>query len=82
MDEIVQAWAEIHDATPAGWVVGRPGYNDNCRQWEQYAYDPRETPKAGKRSREWTAIAPTALGVVEEWRAVRGRSARDECGCR
>ena len=35
--EIVAAWEKIHDVTPPGWYVGRPGYNDTYRQWEQYA---------------------------------------------
>ncbi len=23
---VVAAWAQIHDATPPGWYVGRPGF--------------------------------------------------------
>lgn len=63
---LVAAWDRLHSATPAGWVVGRPSYHDERREWIQYAYDPRETPKVGKRSREWTAIADSEVGVVKE----------------
>jgi hypothetical protein len=64
--EIVTAWAEIHDATPPGWYVGEPGYNDSYRRWEQFAYDPSERPKVGLRSREWTAVGTSELHVLRE----------------
>lgn len=51
------AWAELHDATPAGWHVGRPSYHVERREWVQYAFDPSERPVVGLRSREWTARA-------------------------
>ena len=31
-----------------------------------YAFDTRERPKAGHRSREWTAVAASELEVVRE----------------
>jgi hypothetical protein len=31
-----------------------------------YAFDARERAKAGHRSREWTAVAPTELDVLLE----------------
>jgi len=31
-----------------------------------YAFDPSERPKVGLRSREWTTVAPTEVGVVRE----------------
>jgi hypothetical protein len=65
-ETIVASWAAIHEATPPGWYVGRPGYNDNYRQWEQYAYDPSERAKAGIRSREWTAVGTSELHVLRE----------------
>lgn len=34
--------------------------------WEQYAYDPTERPKAGGRSRDWTAIGRSEIEVVRE----------------
>lgn len=61
-----EAWAALDAATPPGWYVGRPNKHDEMTgaQWEQFAFDPSERPKAGKRSREWIAIAPTEIGVV------------------
>jgi len=42
---------ELHDATPPGWFVGRPAYNEHKSvPWEQYDFDPKETPKVGHRS--------------------------------
>ena len=60
-----EAWEELHNATPAGWFVGRPGQRYGG-QWEQYAYDTTEKAQIGRRSREWTAVAPTEVGVVRE----------------
>ena len=60
------AWSAVHDATPAGWYVGRPSYHNERRQWVQYAFDPAERPSVGLRSREWTAVAPTEAEVVRE----------------
>jgi len=37
-----EAWNALHDATPAGWHVGRPSTHDERRQWVQYAFDPSE----------------------------------------
>jgi hypothetical protein len=34
--------------------------------WEQHTFDPQEQAQAGARSREWTAVAPTELGVTRE----------------
>ncbi len=36
------------------------------REWSQYAFDRREKAHIGRRSREWTAVAPTEEGVVRE----------------
>jgi len=49
-----------------GWQVGRPHFHDERRCWEQYAFDPKERPRVGKRSREWTAIGPTEVACVRE----------------
>ncbi len=51
---------------PDGWHVGPPTYVEHRRAWEQYAFDKREAPKAGRRSREWTAVAQSVLEVVRE----------------
>ncbi len=64
--DLEEAWNAVHDATPAGWHVGRPTYYDERRQWHQYAFDPSERPVVGLRSREWTAIGSSELEVVAE----------------
>ena len=63
--DLEAAWNEFHDAKPDGWFVGTPVYIER-RGWEQYAFDTRERAKAGRRSREWTAVAQTELEVVRE----------------
>ena len=60
------AWDAVHEATPAGWYVGRPSYHDERREWVMYAFDPSERPMVGLRNRGWTAIALTEEGVVRE----------------
>ena len=41
-DELEAAWAAVHDATPAGWYVGRPSYHDERHEWVIYGFDQRE----------------------------------------
>jgi hypothetical protein len=70
MTDLEEAWAEL-DAANAGlrWEIGRPSLHDDvsgAEHWEQWAHDPRETPKIGRRSREWTATAPTVIDCVRE----------------
>ena len=48
---------------PAGTPGAQPMSNAGV---EQYAFDPSERPKAGHRSREWTAVAGFELEVVRE----------------
>ena len=60
------AWAAVHDNTPDGWYVGKPGYEERHHQWSMYAFDPSEKPVVGKRSREWTAVGQTELHCVQE----------------
>ena len=64
--EFEAAWAAVHDNTPEGWFVGRPGFEERYDQWSMYAFDPSERPVAGKRSREWTAVGRTELECVQE----------------
>ena len=47
-------------------MVGRPSFHDEAGRWEQYAYDPSERPKVGKRSREWIAVGPSEVACVRE----------------
>jgi hypothetical protein len=64
--DLEAAWDAVHEATPAGWYVGRPSYHHERREWVMYACDPSERPKVGLRSREWPAVAATEEGVVLE----------------
>lgn len=64
--DLEEAWDAAHDATPPGWYVARPTWNDGLRVWEQYAFDPRERARHGHRSREWTAVASSELEVLRE----------------
>jgi hypothetical protein len=66
MDELADAWNELHEATPAGWHVGRPAYEERRNEWSLYAFYTRERPKVGRRAHEWTAISPTQSGVLRE----------------
>ncbi len=61
-----QAWSDLHAVTPPGWYVGTPVYHVERQEWALYAFDTREKAHIGKRSREWTAVAPTEEGVVRE----------------
>ena len=40
--EIDDAWNDLHTATPPGWFVGQPSYDERREVWEQYAFDPAE----------------------------------------
>lgn len=62
--ELQAVWIELDAVTPAGWQVGQPSLHDERHQWEQYAFDPSERPRAGARAREWQAVAPEELGAV------------------
>ena len=69
MTDLEHAWAELDAANAGRWVVGRPSLHDEVRgaeHWQQWAYDPREKPRAGKRSRTWTASASTEVECVRE----------------
>jgi hypothetical protein len=64
VEELLDAWTALHDATPPGWVVGRPAYNERRDEWSLYAFDATEGSKVGRRAREWTATAPTQARVI------------------
>src|SRR4029077_14912353 len=68
-NDLEAAWDEVFEALPAAWSVGRPSYHDERHEWTQYAFDPREMPKVGARSREWSA-----LGAASGRRSARRRS--------
>jgi hypothetical protein len=64
--DLEAAWAAVHHATPSGWSVGRPSYHDERHEWVMYAFDSLERPRAGARSREWTAIGATEVACLRE----------------
>ncbi len=66
MKDVEVARNAVHHPTPTGWHVGRPSHHDERRQWVQYAFDPSERPSVGLRSREWTAVGVSEVGVVAE----------------
>lgn len=63
---MLDAWEAVHENTPDGWVVGRPGYGPERHQWSMYAFDRSEKPVVGKRSREWAAVGQMELHCVRE----------------
>lgn len=65
-DYLEDAWAELHDANARlDWFIGMPSYDPHrIVPWSQYAFDPSEKHRAGKRTLEWTATAPTEIAVV------------------
>lgn len=65
-DKREAAWDDLRTALPAGWWVGSPSHHDECREWVLYAYVPHERPVAGRRQREWLAVAPSEVEVVRE----------------
>lgn len=64
-DDLEDAWAALHAATPLGWYVGRPGQRHGG-QWAMYAFDTTERAHVGRRSREWTAVGATEEDCVRE----------------
>lgn len=65
-DAMRAAWAALDAARPGGWYVGRPSWYPERRVWLMHALDPTAPAIDGARSREWTAVALTELGVVLE----------------
>jgi hypothetical protein len=65
-DGLEAGWNAVHDATPHDWYVGRPSYHDERHEWTQYAFDQRERPSVGVRSREWTAFGAAEVEVLRE----------------
>ncbi len=49
--------------TPPGWRVGSPSYHDEAQRWEMHARGPT-LPVT--EATEWTAVAPTKVGVLAE----------------
>ena len=66
MTDLEAAWDELHDAKPDGWFVGQPMYHEHRREWEQYAFDTRERPKAGTGRGSGRRSRASELEVVRE----------------
>jgi hypothetical protein len=64
--ELEEAWSALLEVVPVGWSVGRPSEHPERAEWLPYAFDPTERPVVGARSREWTAVSATEIGVVVE----------------
>lgn len=65
MDTLEDAWNELHPANERlGSYIGMPAFFERRDEWQLYAFDPTERPKVGHRSREWTAVRPTQIGVI------------------
>ena len=67
--DIAAAWSEVHEALDAlpGWFVGRPAFEvRRDPPWSMYATDRFAGQKIGRRAREWMAIGPTELRVLQE----------------
>jgi len=68
-----------HDANDeVVWHLGMPSYIERPDEWQLYAFDPTERPTVGHRSREWTAVHPTQIGVIRSM----GKCLRDIAGGR
>ena len=68
MDELEDAWIDVHDANlRIYWNIGRPSYDEHRQPpWQQFAFDPLETPRVGRRSRSITAGGETELDCLRE----------------
>ena len=68
MDDLEAAWIDVHDANlNVRWNVGRPSYEPHRQpSWQQFAFDPLETPKVGRRNRALTATGSTELECLRE----------------
>jgi hypothetical protein len=70
MTDLEAAWADLDAANSTlGWTVRRPSLHDEVRgaeHFELWAYDPREKPRIGRRTRECTARGTTEIDCVRE----------------
>jgi hypothetical protein len=68
MDDLEAAWIDVHDVNLSmHWNVGRPSREPRRQPvWQQFAFDPLETPKGGRRLRAVTATGDSELECVRE----------------
>ncbi len=79
LTDLEAAWDELHDANTDGWFVGPTTHEEHRHEWTMCAFDTRERAKAGRRSREWTAVAVSELEVARKMaRSLRIIGERDQ----
>jgi|AP12_2_1047962.scaffolds.fasta_scaffold262240_1 hypothetical protein len=68
MDDLEAAWIDVHDANLSlRWNVERPRYEERRRPpWQQFAFDPLETPRVGRRSHSLSAGGDSEVECVRE----------------
>ncbi len=68
MDDLEAAWIDVHDANlRIRWNVGRPTHDERRQpSWQQFAFDPLETPVVGHRNRSIAAGGDTELECVRD----------------
>jgi hypothetical protein len=64
MTDTKDAWAELYDAIPRGWVVGRPPFDETTNTWRLYCYERRGT--TGRPSATLEAEADSEEQAVRE----------------
>jgi len=70
-------WAELFDAIPRGWVVGRPPYDESAKKWRLFSYDRRRAAR-GRNARSLEAEGRSEDEAVREMtrKLSRARSGR------
>ena len=68
MSNLYAGQAAVHEHTPPDSYVGQRGYEERHGQWSMHAFDTTETPIAGSRSGEWTAVGRSELSWLTRYR--------------
>jgi hypothetical protein len=77
-DDLARAWDAIRAATPAGWFVSQPVYEQGrTPPWSQNAFDTTTRSMAGLQPREWTTLGMTEVDCLREM--ARGLLEITEC---
>jgi hypothetical protein len=62
---LVELLEELRTATPRGWYVGSPSFDDRYSEWVIHAFDPSSPATNGLRAREWTSIGSTEERAIQ-----------------
>ena len=65
MTETKDPWAELYEALPRGWVVGRLPFDEATNTWRLYSYD-RRLAKRGDSAHTLEAVGGSEEQVVRE----------------